>query len=117
MELLNKYWPMILVALYFGYKFYKKQKIKKMLPSLISQNAQIIDVRSVGEFAMGNDPRSMNIPLNQLGSELQKINKQTPVIVVCRSGSRSAMGSMVLKRAGYENVYNAGAWQNLLSAQ
>ena len=43
--------------------------------ALIKQGAQIIDVRSRGEYASGHVVGSVNIPLNELSSSKNKIKK------------------------------------------
>jgi len=97
------------------------ESIKKILgigPSvdmgaIIQQGATIVDVRSPGEFAGGHIKGSINIPLNVLGTQLNKIKKDKPVITVCASGMRSASARTQLLSSGYKEVYNAGTWFNL----
>jgi rhodanese-related sulfurtransferase len=45
---------------------------------------------------------------------LNEIPKNVPVVLCCASGTRSGMASAMLRGNGYANVYNAGAWRNLL---
>jgi rhodanese-related sulfurtransferase len=67
---------------------------------------QLIDVREEHEFDMCNLEGDL-IPLGNLLTEIEKIRKDVPVIVHCRSGSRSAAAINELeKRFGYENLYN-----------
>ncbi len=82
---------------------------------LVKEGAQIIDVRTTGEFASGHIKGSINIPLQILSSNLQKIKKDKPVITCCASGMRSASGRGILKSNGYQNVYNGGGWTSLNS--
>lgn len=67
---------------------------------------QLIDVREEHEFDMCNLEGDL-IPLGSLLTDIEKIRKDVPVIVHCRSGSRSAAAINELeKRFGYENLYN-----------
>jgi rhodanese-related sulfurtransferase len=67
---------------------------------------QLIDVREEHEFDICNLTGDL-IPLGSLLTEVEKIRKDVPVIVHCRSGSRSAAAINELeKRFGYENLYN-----------
>ncbi|MBK7683201.1 MAG: rhodanese-like domain-containing protein [Bacteroidetes bacterium] len=67
---------------------------------------QLIDVREEHEFDMCNIEGEL-IPLGNLLTDIDKIRKDVPVIVHCRSGSRSAAAINELeKRFGYENLYN-----------
>lgn len=84
---------------------------------LFNDDALIIDVREDKEFAAGHIPRARHIPLSQLSSRLQELEKfkAKPILVTCRSGQRSARACNLLKKAGFETVYNqAGgilAWE------
>ena len=52
--------------------------------------AQIIDVRTPAEFKNGHIKQSKNIPLQQLQSEMKKLDLKKPIITCCASGARSA---------------------------
>ncbi len=82
---------------------------------LVKEGAQIIDVRTAGEFASGHIKGSINIPLQTFSSSLNKIKKDKAVITCCASGMRSASARGILKSSGYENVYNGGGWASLNS--
>ena len=77
----------------------------------IKQGAAIIDVRTAGEFNSGHAKGSLNIPLNNLSSKISNYTGKE-VIVVCKSGMRSAQAKQLFERQGV-SCYNAGAWQNL----
>lgn len=75
--------------------------------------AQIIDVRTRGEYKGGHIKGSVNIPLDELRNSLSKIAKDKPVITCCASGMRSASAKGILSSAGYTQVYNGGGWASL----
>ncbi len=79
---------------------------------LVANGAQIIDVRSPGEYKGGHIKGSLNIPVDQVRNRLGEIKKDKPVITVCASGMRSASAQSTLKAAGYD-AYNGGGWQSL----
>ncbi len=83
------------------------------LKALVARKAQLVDVRTPGEFAGAHAPGSVNIPLDQLGRRTGELDKARPVILVCASGSRSAMATSLLKGQGFEAV-NAGPWNRLM---
>ena len=95
--------------------------LKKMLgigPSadfkaLVKNGAQIIDVRTRGEYASGHIKGSINIPLNELSSNAKKIKKDTAIITCCASGMRSASAKGIIKQMGHTEVYNGGCWTSL----
>ena len=83
---------------------------------LVSRGAVIVDVRSKGEYSGGHIKGSLNIPLDQLRSNLVKLkDKSKPVITCCASGMRSASAKAILKAEGYQEVYNGGGWYGLQS--
>lgn len=79
---------------------------------LMEKGAQIIDVRTPAEFSYGHIKNSKNIPLQQLASELKKLDLKKPIITCCASGMRSASAKSILKQNGFE-VYNGGGWSSL----
>lgn len=92
--------------------------LKKMLgmgPSadiaqLIQEGAVILDVRTKSEYAGGHVKGSVNIPLDQLGKNMDKLKKQKKVVITCcASGMRSASAAGMLKSNGIE-AYNGGSW-------
>jgi phage shock protein E len=80
---------------------------------LVKNGAQMVDVRSQGEFASGHIGGSINIPLQNIATNFAKIKKDKPVIVFCASGMRSASAKAILKANGYNEVHNAGSWMSL----
>ena len=111
---LEQYWPLLALALWFGYKWWSARQVVAMLPALRQQGATLVDVRSSAEFAGGNAPGTVNIPLPELGSRLSEVPRHAPVVVCCASGTRSGMAKMLLKKNGYTQVFNVGKWSNLL---
>jgi phage shock protein E len=68
----------------------------------------LLDVRSSEEFASGYIPGAVNISVQDLGRKLDKVPQDKPVVVYCRSGSRSAMAAGILQQNGYGEVYDLG---------
>jgi rhodanese-related sulfurtransferase len=92
-------------------------KIKSVdYKQLIKEGAVIIDVRSPQEFDSGHIRPSKNLPLPDLPHRLMAVpDKNKTYITVCASGMRSASAKSLMKRNGYENVYNGGGWKSLQS--
>jgi rhodanese-related sulfurtransferase len=75
------------------------------LTSIIKRdNPLLIDVRQPSEYASGHIPNAINISLQTLTANLDKIPKDRPVVLYCTSGYRTAMGIMTLQMLGYTNV-------------
>jgi rhodanese-related sulfurtransferase len=113
-EFLSKYWPFLALGLWFAYKWWNTKKVIAKLPQLKKDGALLVDVRSAGEFANGNAPGTINIPLQELESRLSEIPNSRPIVLCCASGTRSGMAKLLLKRKGYRQVYNIGTWSKLL---
>jgi rhodanese-related sulfurtransferase len=74
-----------------------------------NQGALLLDVREPAEYADGHAPGSRLIPLGQLKNRVSEIQafKDKPVVVICRSGRRSAQAAGILSQLGFTNIHNA----------
>ncbi|MGN6638459.1 MAG: rhodanese-like domain-containing protein [Mucilaginibacter sp.] len=80
------------------------QELKKMMDD--HEDFQLIDVREDFEYEMSNLGGTL-IPLGGILIEAEKIAKDKPVVVQCRSGKRSAAAIMQLEQQfGMTNLYN-----------
>jgi rhodanese-related sulfurtransferase len=66
--------------------------------------AFILDVRQPEEWADAHIPGSTLIPLGDLEDRINEVPKDQEIVVVCRSGNRSAQGRDILKQAGFTQV-------------
>lgn len=66
-----------------------------------SKNLQLIDVRTPSEYAEGHLAKAKLIPLQELESRLDEIDKGSPVLLYCRSGHRSGTALKILLGKGY----------------
>lgn len=80
---------------------------------LMKNGAIILDVRSKGEFQNGHIRDAINISVDTLSKNLNKLNKNKPIITCCASGMRSASARSILKSNGFTEVYNGGSWMSL----
>lgn len=89
------------------------QELKEKIDN--NEDFQLIDVREEFEYEVSN-LGGVLIPLGGILIEADKIAKDKPVIVHCRSGKRSAAAIMQLEQLGYNNLYNLQggilAWQS-----
>lgn len=70
-----------------------------------NEKFQLIDVREPFEYEVSNLD-GLNIPLAGIVIESDKISKDIPVIVQCRSGKRSAQAVLLLEQQGFTNLAN-----------
>ncbi|GAB6562079.1 rhodanese-like domain-containing protein [Bacillus mobilis] len=73
---------------------------------------QFIDVRTVGEYRGNHMKGFQNIPLNELTSKANQLDKNKEVIVICQSGMRSKQAAKVLKKLGFQQVINVSGGMN-----
>jgi rhodanese-related sulfurtransferase len=83
------------------------------LKQLIEEGAFLVDVRTPGEFAGGHVKGSVNIPLDNLQTQISKFKDKKHIIVFCRSGNRSGMAKNILEQNGFKNVVNGGTWERV----
>jgi rhodanese-related sulfurtransferase len=83
------------------------------LNELMASGAVIVDVRTPAEYKDGHLKGAINLPLQTLGNNLNKLKKDQVIITCCRSGSRSGMAKRMLKANGFEQVHNGGPWTSL----
>jgi rhodanese-related sulfurtransferase len=63
-------------------------------------DVQIVDVREDEEWAAGRIDGARHVPLAQLPSRLGELDRDRPVVTVCRSGNRSGQAAAYLRQAG-----------------
>lgn len=63
-----------------------------------------LDVREQFEWNEGHIPGAVLIPLGELAGRLNELPRDQKILVVCRSGNRSAQGRDILLQAGFEDV-------------
>lgn len=72
-----------------------------------TKEAILIDIRTPGEYRAGHIPGVVNIPLDELEQRMMEIPKDKKVVLICRTGNRSAQGTKLLRSKGFTNVYNS----------
>ncbi|HEY0633973.1 MAG TPA: rhodanese-like domain-containing protein [Gammaproteobacteria bacterium] len=90
-----------------------------------SSNAVLLDVRSIAEYVAGHPAGALNVPYPNIDASVNGMltsedkarllvdavtaaipDKETPILVLCRTGSRSVAASNILADAGYTHVRN-----------
>ena len=72
-------------------------------PEQVSKGT-LLDVRSQKEFEKWSIPGAINIPLRELRSRLQELQKDQPIYVYCRVGFRSYLAYRILLQKGFESI-------------
>ena len=82
------------------------------------QQAVVLDVRPSADFHKGHIINAISIPSNGFSNQISTLNKHKdkPIIVSCRSGAQSSGACQLLRKSGFEQVYNLKggilAWQS-----
>jgi hydroxyacylglutathione hydrolase len=80
--------------------------VDQVASSLERGEVELLDVRTESEWREGHIAGARLAPLGRLAAVAQGLPLQTPVALVCQSGSRSAIGASVLAAHGYTAVAN-----------
>ena len=78
------------------------------------EDAAVLDIREINEYREGHIPAARSVPLATLKDKLAelKVPKDRPIIVYCRSGTRSPTATSMLRKNGFERAFNlAGGLQ------
>ncbi len=71
-----------------------------------SESFNIIDVRETNEINAGTIPGAIPMPLATVPLRMHELDKQRPLVFICRSGARSAQACAYLQQQGFDNVHN-----------
>ena len=91
-------------------------------PDALTEDMPVLDVRTVGEYAAGHMPNSLNIPHTQLRDRLDEVRTwveesvgDQPFVVMCAAGVRSWIGYRIVRHAGFNVTMLSGGIQTLRS--
>ncbi|HJF32276.1 MAG TPA: sulfurtransferase TusA family protein [Sporosarcina psychrophila] len=95
----------------------EEEKVEKKHPHIVSnaqlqavleenREALVLDVRESAEYAFNHIPGAKSVPLGDLESELESLDKEAEIYVVCRTGNRSDTASRKLAESGFSRVKN-----------
>jgi rhodanese-related sulfurtransferase len=76
---------------------------------------QLVDVRSAAEFAAGHVPGAVNIPMEEIESRLDDLERGRPIVLICQSGKRARIAAGLLEPCQLETVVLEGgtkAWMD-----
>ena len=123
----NNFWIFILaltsgIMLFWSFFGNRLRGIKEVdhiaaMQLINHKNALMLDVREQSEYAAGHVVNSKLIPLGKLRERIGELEKyrERPLVVICRSGQRSASACALLGKQGFAQAYNLNggiiAWQ------
>ena len=77
--------------------------------AVVGKTVQLVDVRTPEEYNAGYIDNAINIDYfdqEKFKQAFKKLDKDKPVYVYCRSGSRSNMSAIILKELGFTKLYD-----------
>lgn len=85
------------------------------ISALQNPHSVLIDVRTTAEFAEGALPGAEQIDHTQIANHISTLapDKDTPIVLYCRSGRRSGIAEDSLRALGYSNLINGGGYEAL----
>ena len=82
------------------------------------KDSQFVDVRQPGEYGAGHARGAINLPLNTLAKNIDKLDPSKPTYVICQSGYRSSLATSLFENAGFGSVHNvAGGTSAWIAAE
>ena len=96
-----------------GSHLVNRRRVERRVAQLLRDRATVLDVRSAAEYSRGHRVPSINIPLAEIPSRADELDRERAIIVCCASGARAALAARWLVKQGYAEVVNAGSWRNV----
>lgn len=100
-------------------KTVKEISVADAKTAIDSGKAAVLDCRTAKEFKKGHLPGAINLQRGLLEFKVSKKfpDKSAYIIVYCKSGGRSCLGTCTLSEMGYTNVVSmAGGWKGWVKA-
>ena len=93
------------------FNLFFNNKIKQAL----RKGAVIIDVRPAGAFDQGKIPGSINIPVDRIAINAERIKGMNRPVIFCAAYNiHSSAATRIMKEKGLKEVYDAGNWEKVL---
>ena len=82
--------------------------VEDVLNIVQMEEAQLIDVRTPEEYGEGHIANALNIDYfsDNFVENMEKLDKEKPVVLYCKSGNRSNKSAQKLKESGFSKIYD-----------
>jgi rhodanese-related sulfurtransferase len=81
-----------------------KEVSREQAQALLEAGAQLVDVRVGHEWDAGHIAGATHLPLEELAERSGELDRERPVVLYCRGGTRSSMAAEALEGAGFDAV-------------
>lgn len=80
----------------------------------LKEGGVVVDLRNAYEYDQGHVPRSLNIPIDRLRANIDRIRDLgKPIVLCCGTGGHCWEAASILREAGVQRVINGGDWQSV----
>ena len=90
---------------YTGHVF-SRRTLPEVTVDAVPIDAYLLDIREGDEWAVGHSPLAVHLPMMEIPARMDEVPRAHDVVVVCRSGARSAQVVAYLHSHGWERVAN-----------
>lgn len=88
----------------------------KQAAGMLARGAVAVDVREPGEWQAGHIGQAVHMPIGELGHRYLELDSDAKLVLICRSGARSAKAAEALRGAGYDAHNLAGGMKAWVAA-
>lgn len=89
----------------------QQPEVPSIPPAAVRDVATVLDVREPAEWSAGHIDGALHVPLMSLPTRLAELPEDEELVVVCRSGGRSAQATAYLRALGRPAVNLDGGMQ------
>ena len=82
------------------------QQLQAALSADAGARPLLLDVREPWEWQLAHIDGSMHVPMGQIPSRADELDKSHPTVVICHHGTRSLQVVAFLERMGFANLHN-----------
>lgn len=92
----------------------KQMNATELAAWLLENDAMLLDVREAHELANGMIKNAKHIPMNHVPARIGELEsaKNSPIVLICRSGQRSMQVGQYLEQSGFTDVINLQGGMN-----
>lgn len=108
-----KYYSIIISLFVFSCTNSQIKEIGRIISSqefakeITQEGIELIDVRTIREYEAGHIENSKNIDVlkkEEFTRKIQKLDKNKPIYIYCRTGNRSREAAKILHKAGFKDI-------------
>ena len=95
-----------ILIVYEGRKGGRRIDTNEVTRLINKEEAIVIDIRSSNEFSSGHITNAINIQPNKIDQQIDAIKapKESPIILVCKTGNNSRVVGSKLQKNGFQNI-------------